>query len=144
MFCQMFSSSSLVKLIVFDKQKTGKTNKNTKTTGEPSTMAAMRYKWYLCNQVDDIAGNEVSPTKQARGEKKPWEKPGSVGGRLLMHCSWTSRLSPAHRAHHMQTVTYYNSSKTPHPRQGSAGMSTSSACFGCVALSVSLWDSSTT
>ncbi len=27
-------------------------------------MAAMRFKWYLCNQVDDIAGNEVSPTKQ--------------------------------------------------------------------------------
>ncbi len=32
------------------------------------------------------------------------------------HCSWTSRLSPAHRAHHMQTVTYYNSSETQHPR----------------------------
>ncbi len=32
------------------------------------------------------------------------------------HCSWTSRLSPAHRAHHMQTVTYHNSSKTQHPR----------------------------
>ncbi len=28
--------------------------------------------------------------------------------------------------------------------QGSGGMSMSSACFGCVALSVSLWDSSTT
>ncbi len=28
--------------------------------------------------------------------------------------------------------------------QGSAGMSMSSACFGCVALSVCLWDSSTT
>ncbi len=28
--------------------------------------------------------------------------------------------------------------------QGSAGMSMSSVCFGCVALSVSLWDSSTT
>ncbi len=48
----------------------------------------------ICNQVGDIAGNEVSPTKQARGDnskepkiqsmkerrKKPWEKPGSVGG----------------------------------------------------------------
>ncbi len=32
------------------------------------------------------------------------------------HCSWTSRLSPAHRAHHMQTVTYYNSYKTQQPR----------------------------
>ncbi len=32
-------------------------------------------------------------------------------------CSWKlSRLSPAHRAHHRQTVTYYNSSKTQHPR----------------------------
>ncbi len=30
---------------------------------------------------------------------------------------WTSWLSPAHRAHHMQTVAYYNSSKTPHPRK---------------------------
>ncbi len=28
--------------------------------------------------------------------------------------------------------------------RGSAGMSMSNACFGCVALSVSLWDSSTT
>ncbi len=32
------------------------------------------------------------------------------------HCSWTFRLSPAHRAHHIQTVTYYNSSKTQQPR----------------------------
>ncbi len=47
----------------------------------------------LFNQVDDIAGNEVSPTKQARGtkppsvterRKKPWEKPGSVGGPFLL------------------------------------------------------------
>ncbi len=34
----MFSSSSLVKLIVFEKQKTGKTNKNSE---EQSTVAAM-------------------------------------------------------------------------------------------------------
>ncbi len=32
------------------------------------------------------------------------------------HCSWTSRLSPAHRAHQIQTVTYYNISKTQYPR----------------------------
>ncbi len=32
------------------------------------------------------------------------------------HCSWTSWMSPTLRAHHMQTVTYYNSSKTPQPR----------------------------
>ncbi len=25
----------------------------------------------MCNEVDDIAGNEVSPTKQARGTKTP-------------------------------------------------------------------------
>ncbi len=44
----------------------------------------------LFNQVDDIAGNEVSPTKQAKipsvteWRKKPWEKPGSVGGPVLL------------------------------------------------------------
>lgn len=38
----MFSSSSLVKLIVFQKQQTEKTNKNIKTTGELLTEAAMR------------------------------------------------------------------------------------------------------
>ncbi len=58
-----------MKLIVFDKQKTGKTNKNTKATGKPSTMAAMHFKWYLRNQVDDIDGNAVSPTKQAEAKK---------------------------------------------------------------------------
>ncbi len=29
----------------------------------------VQFKQYLCNQVDDCAGNEVSPTKQARGDK---------------------------------------------------------------------------
>ncbi len=28
----------------------------------------VQFKSYLCNQVGDIAGNEVSPTKQARGD----------------------------------------------------------------------------
>ncbi len=37
----MFSSSSLVKLILFEKPKTGKTNKNITNTEEPSTVAAM-------------------------------------------------------------------------------------------------------
>ncbi len=37
----MFSSSSLVKLIVFEKQKTGKTNKNRTNTEELSTVAAI-------------------------------------------------------------------------------------------------------
>ncbi len=37
----MFSSSSLVKLIVFEKQKTGKTNKNITHTEEKSTEATI-------------------------------------------------------------------------------------------------------
>ncbi len=37
----MFSSSPLVKLIVFEKQKTGKTNKNSTNTEEQSTVAAI-------------------------------------------------------------------------------------------------------
>ncbi len=59
-----------------------------------ASSSSVQFKKFLFNQVDDIAGNEVSPTKQARGdsgkepklhwwqngEKKPWEKPGSVGG----------------------------------------------------------------
>ncbi len=28
----------------------------------------VQFKYYLSNQVDDCAGNEVSPTKQARGD----------------------------------------------------------------------------
>ncbi len=27
----------------------------------------VQFKYYMCNQVGDIAENEVSPTKQARG-----------------------------------------------------------------------------
>ncbi len=30
--------------------------------------SSVQFKQYLCNQVGDIAGNEVSPTKQARGD----------------------------------------------------------------------------
>ncbi len=64
------------------------------------------------NQVCDIAGNEVSPTKHARGDsskepklhqterrKKPWEKPGSVGGPVPLRpdepvvCSNCSKVS---------------------------------------------------
>ncbi len=37
----MFSSSSLEKLIVFEKQKTGKANENSTNTEELSTVAAM-------------------------------------------------------------------------------------------------------
>ncbi len=54
-------------------------------------------KSFLFNQVDDIAGNEVSQLSKPEGtaarsqnsigdrtEKKPWEKPGSVGGPFLL------------------------------------------------------------
>ncbi len=33
-----------------------------------SSSSSVQLKKYLCNQVGDIAGNEVSPTKQARGD----------------------------------------------------------------------------
>ncbi len=33
-----------------------------------SSSSSVQFKEYLCNQVDDFAGNEVSPTKQARGD----------------------------------------------------------------------------
>ncbi len=63
-----------------------------------ASSSSVQFKKFLFNQVDDIAGNEVSPTKQARGDsgkepktpsvterrKKPWEKPGSVGGPFLL------------------------------------------------------------
>ncbi len=39
--CRMFSSSSLVKLIVFEKQKTGKTNKDITRAEKQSTEAAI-------------------------------------------------------------------------------------------------------
>ncbi len=79
---------------------------------EQTTALSGRSKLYLCNQVFDITGNEVSPTKQARGdsvkepklhlwqngEKKPWEKPGSVGETVLWPeepavCSNCSKVS---------------------------------------------------
>ncbi len=54
-----------------------------------SSSSSVQLKKLQCNEVDDIAGNEVSPTKQEeatavsnqnsigdRMEKKPWEKPG--------------------------------------------------------------------
>ncbi len=63
-----------------------------------ASSSSVQFKKFLFNQVDDIAGNDVSPTKQARGdsgkepklhrwqngEKQPWEKPGSVGGPFLL------------------------------------------------------------
>ncbi len=56
-----------------------------------ASSSSVQFKKFLFSQVDDIAGNEVSPTKQARGtqtplvterRKKPWEKPGSVRGQF--------------------------------------------------------------
>ncbi len=62
-----------------------------------ASSSSVQFKKFLFNQVDDIAGNEVSPTKQARRQrqgtktpsvteqrKKPWEKPGSIGGPFLL------------------------------------------------------------
>ncbi len=59
-----------------------------------ASSSSVQFKKSLFNEVDDIAGNEVSPTKQTtarnqnsigdRMEKKPWEKPGSVGGPVLL------------------------------------------------------------
>ncbi len=33
-----------------------------------ASSSSVQFKWYLCNQVDGFAGNEVSPTEQARGD----------------------------------------------------------------------------
>ncbi len=33
-----------------------------------SLFSSVQFKQYLCNQVGDNAGNEVSPTKQARSD----------------------------------------------------------------------------
>ncbi len=33
-----------------------------------SSSSSLQFIWYLCHQVDDIAGNEVSLTKHARGD----------------------------------------------------------------------------
>uniref|UniRef100_A0A8C2JAF7 DNA nucleotidylexotransferase n=1 Tax=Cyprinus carpio TaxID=7962 RepID=A0A8C2JAF7_CYPCA len=38
------------------------------SAGRPVPVEIRHYIQYLCNQVDDITGNEVSPTKQARSD----------------------------------------------------------------------------
>ncbi len=75
-----------------------------------ASSSSVQFKWYLCNQVNNITGNEVSQTKKARGEcskepklnqkqgtktksvtewrEKPWEKPGSV------NIEWPVTLQP--------------------------------------------------
>ncbi len=35
-----------------------------------ASSGSVQFKQYLCNKVNDIAGNEVSPTKQARGDSE--------------------------------------------------------------------------
>ncbi len=40
--------------------------------------SSVQFKKFLFNQVDDIAGNEVSPTKQARGGQRQGTKTPSV------------------------------------------------------------------
>ncbi len=61
--------------------------------------------------------------------------------------SWLPRLFPRKSSLGTESWSCCNTSQSACDElcgQGSAGMSMSSACFGCVALSVSLWDSSTT
>ncbi len=38
-----------------------------------ASSSSVQFKKFLFNQVDDIAGNEVSPTKQARGDCKLYD-----------------------------------------------------------------------
>ncbi len=45
-----------------------------------SSSSLVQFEYYLCNQVGDIAGNEVSPTKQARGENG--KEQNSIGDRM--------------------------------------------------------------
>ncbi len=61
--------------------------------------------------------------------------------------SWLPRLFPRKSSLGAESWSCCDTSQSACDElcgQGSAGMSMSSACFGCVALSVSLWDSSTT
>ncbi len=44
-----------------------------------ASSSSVQFKKFLFNQVDDIAGNEVSPTKQARGDSG--KEPNSIGDR---------------------------------------------------------------
>ncbi len=43
-----------------------------------ASSSSVQFKKFLFNQVDDIAGNEVSPTKQARGDSGKEPKLPSV------------------------------------------------------------------
>ncbi len=58
--------------------------------------------------------------------------------------SWLPRLFSRKSSLGVESLSCCNTSQSTCDElcgQGSAGMSMSSACFGCVALSVSLWDS---
>ncbi len=61
----MFSSSSLVKLLVFEKHKTGKTNKNSTNTEEQSTVAA------ICSAILDLNIAMKTNKKQKINKNKP-------------------------------------------------------------------------
>jgi len=43
-----------------------------------ASSSSVQFKKYLYNQVDDIAGNEVSPTKQARGNRQGTKTPSVI------------------------------------------------------------------
>ncbi len=74
-------------------------------------------------------------------------EPGSSSGVSGDVLSWLPRLFSRKSSLGAESWSCCNTSQSACDElygQGSAGMSMSSACFGCVALSVSLWDSSTT
>ncbi len=55
-----------------------------------ASSSSVQFKKFLFNQVDDIAGNEVSPTKQARGDKRASQE---------VDWSWSQCI----KSHHAQT-----------------------------------------
>ncbi|KAK3572744.1 hypothetical protein QTP86_007050 [Hemibagrus guttatus] len=73
----MSSSSSLVKLIKFEKQKTGKTNKNRTNTGELHTEAAICSKGWLCTMTTRGDLNVVFYEFSAAWESHNKGAPGS-------------------------------------------------------------------
>ncbi len=56
-----------------------------------ASSSSVQFKKFLFNQVDDIAGNEVSPTKQARGDSG--KEPNSIGDRTEKKTLGETRLS---------------------------------------------------
>ncbi len=78
------------------------------------------------------------------GDSVSGERGSGVSGDVL---SWLPRLFSRKSSLDAESWSCCNTSQSACDKlcwQGSAGMFMSSACFGCVALSLSLWDSLTT